>query len=214
MIFLKISLALLLSATIQAGTYEENLPQGTIELHRKYSGEVIFDMIKYAMINDNECNIKLKKSLPRGGTFTVLGGKDHYFSFTNDVQSGKWRSTSQYDCLLSKDLKRLECMRRLPGEATYQSWSDYIRMTFNLDEKGKIISMSGKKTREQRVMGYEVPFLEKVLAKFKCDIAHPAKITKPEVKDEEKRKGKKGAKDKTPPDTGEVLRKPTKIKTR
>ena len=211
---MKVLLVILISYNIvYADTYEEDLLQDLVELQRRYSGNAIFEMIRYALTNEKECNVTFSSS-KESGVFTVLVGKKHNFSFNNNVESGETRDLSTYNCLLSKDKKRLECERVLPNEEMNQSWSDYIRMTMNLDEKGNIVSMHGKKTREHRKLGFSHPWFNQVLANFKCDIAHPSKVDKPEVKDEEKRQGKTGIDGKKEPDTVKRTKVPEKIKNR
>ena len=207
------TILLIFCSVLYADTYEDSVPKDLVELQRKYSGRAIYEMIKYVLNDDNECKVKFKHRNSRS-SFTFVVDSKHMFNFSNRVNYGDMQLSSIYDCLISKDKKRLECERVLPNEEMNQSWSDYIRMTMNLDEKGNIVSMHGNKTREHRKLGFSHPWFNQVLANFKCDIAHPSKVDKPEVKDEEKRQGKTGIDGKKEPDIVDSTQKPEKTKNR
>ncbi len=177
-----IVLQLFFSGWVQA-TSERRIPKELVEEQRRYSSEVIYEMIKYAKVDGRDCNVMPEMI---SISFNINQG-EYDFAYANTVYgNNNDRELSSYDCLLSVDRRRLECERRLPGAAAGLSTEDYIYTTIHLDESGQATSMEGRLVRRPIKGLFNFLARKKVLTKFSCVIEPPAKVSKKEINNKER----------------------------
>lgn len=183
-----LSLSLLFSSlnVLALDLLERQMDQRMVKNQRKYSSMVIYEMIKSAKKNENECNIDIGFDNP---SFYIDKG-EHSFFYTNKVYSSKdMYDSNHYQCLLDPDKKKLECNERLPRESNsiFQQSDIYVRLTINLDEVGNAVSMYGVKSRKYNIAGHTLPdLLEKTITEFTCDIQPPPVVKDTAVSDKKR----------------------------